>query len=77
MGDSQSAYVDLTTLTTVNEGQPPTLPYDDRGWNSDWQETWAENSAAMARITWQRPVRMLVHADQMLRPVPERKMEER
>ncbi len=42
-----------------------TLPYDDQGAN-DWDETWAASSAGMARITLQRPVRMLVHADQML-----------
>ena len=41
------------------------LPYDEVGQN-DWDETWAKSSAAMARITLQRPVRMLVHADQML-----------
>ena len=40
--------------------------YDNDGANSAWKERWAENAAAMARITWQRPVRMLVHADLML-----------
>jgi hypothetical protein len=44
-----------------------TLPYDEQGEN-DWEETWAQSSAGMARITLQRPVRMLVHADQMLLP---------
>jgi hypothetical protein len=42
-------------------------PYDENGENT-WTETWARNAAAMARVTFQRPVRMLVHADQMLRP---------
>ena len=32
-------------------------------------DTWGEDAAAMARITFQRPVRMLVHADSML-PAP-------
>ena len=41
--------------------------YDQDGENT-WQETWARDAAAMARITLQRPVRMLVHADQMLVP---------
>ena len=41
------------------------LPYDEVGANT-WLETWGETSAGMARITLQRPVRMLVHADQML-----------
>jgi hypothetical protein len=66
-GTTESAYVDLSVLTEKAGGQAPRLRYDDRGWN-DWKETWAESSAAMARITWQRPVRVLLHADQMLRP---------
>jgi hypothetical protein len=41
------------------------LPYDEAGEN-DWEETWADSAAGMARITLQRPVRMLVHADQMI-----------
>jgi hypothetical protein len=41
------------------------LPYDDQGENT-WTERWADSAAGMARITLQRPVRMLVHADQML-----------
>jgi hypothetical protein len=32
-------------------------------------DAWGEDAAAMARITFQRPVRMLVHADAMLPPV--------
>ncbi len=42
-----------------------TLAYDDQGDNT-WEETWGESAAGMARITLQRPVRMLVHGDQML-----------
>ena len=30
------------------------------------KDRWGEDAAAMARITFQRPVRMLVHADAML-----------
>ena len=41
------------------------LPYDEQGENV-WEETWADSAAGMARITLQRPVRMLVHADQMM-----------
>ena len=67
--DQETAYVDLDVLIASNGGKPPDRPYDDYGSNSDWTETWAEDGAAMARITWQRPVRMLVHADQMLRPI--------
>lgn len=33
---------------------------------NDWSETWGRDAAAQARITRQRPVRVLVHADQML-----------
>jgi hypothetical protein len=43
------------------------LPYDDQGENV-WEEIWADSAAGMARITLQRPVRMLVHADQMMGP---------
>ena len=43
------------------------LAYDDQGENT-WEETWGDSAAGMARITLQRPVRMLVHADQMLAP---------
>jgi hypothetical protein len=54
-------HVKLAALTGT------TLPYDKRGANQ-WTETWADSAAAMARITLQRPVRMLAHADQMLGP---------
>jgi hypothetical protein len=36
--------------------------YDQDGFH----ETWGASASAMARITFQRPLRMLVHADQML-----------
>ena len=57
--DVAEAYVPLGTLGTLER------PYDDEGENT-WEERWARDAAAMARITLQRPVRMLVHADQML-----------
>lgn len=60
----QARHVELDSLSA-------TLPYDSRGANQ-WTETWADSAAAMARITLQRPVRMLVHGDQMLEIVPAR-----
>ena len=33
---------------------------------SMFEETWGTNAAAMARITYQRPIRLLIHADSML-----------
>jgi hypothetical protein len=60
----QALHVELGALSA-------TLPYDSRGANR-WTETWADSAAAMARITLQRPVRMLVHADQMLDLAPAR-----
>jgi hypothetical protein len=41
-----------------------TLPYDRGGFD----ETWGKDATAMARITLQRPVRMLVHASAILPP---------
>jgi len=57
--DPAAAYVGLGALGAI------TLSYDELGENT-WTETWAASAAGMARITLQRPVRMLVHADQML-----------
>ncbi|WP_204046450.1 hypothetical protein, partial [Acrocarpospora phusangensis] len=34
------------------------------------KDAWGEDAAAMARITLQRPVRMLIHASSMLPPLP-------
>ncbi|MCA9686681.1 MAG: hypothetical protein KC457_31235, partial [Myxococcales bacterium] len=59
-GPAQS-HLPLSPLAARN----PTRPYDDEGANT-WTERWALDAAAMARITFQRPVRMLVHADQLL-----------
>lgn len=50
-------FVDLaaaTTLTGVSRSE------------NGGRDRWADNAAAMARITLQTPVRMLVHADSML-----------
>ena len=60
----QALHVQLKALSA-------TLPYDNRGANR-WTETWADSAAAMARITLQRPVRMLVHADQLINLAPAR-----
>ncbi len=56
----------------IDVGAPPwliaagALPSnsDERG--AKGKDTWGEDAAAMARITFQRAVRMLVHADSML-----------
>ena len=62
-GDARGSDTDTHVTLAALDGT--TLPYDERGANQ-WQETWGTTAAAMARITLQRPVRMLVHADQML-----------
>ncbi len=67
LGEAKPAYVDLLSLPD-RHGEL-NQRYDNQGPN-DWREEWGTTSAAMARITLQRPVRMLVHADQMLRPAP-------
>jgi hypothetical protein len=64
-GDAAISHVPLEPL---DDGVA--RPYDDRGENT-WTEVWAKDAAGMARITLQRPVRMLVHADQMLQPSSE------
>ncbi len=56
---SAAAHVPLAPLS----GQE--RPCDDEGANA-WRETWGVDAARMARITLQRPVRMLVHAHRML-----------
>ena len=58
-GSPSDTHVALGALGSIE------LPYDEIGANT-WTETWGETAAGMARITLQRPVRMLVHADQML-----------
>jgi hypothetical protein len=42
------------------------LPSNSDAQGAAGKDTWGEDAAAMARITLQRPVRMLVHADAML-----------
>ncbi len=61
LGDAASTatHVPLTRMASVSR------PYDTIGENV-WSDTWARDAVAIARITLQRPVRMLVHGDQML-----------
>lgn len=61
--ESTASHVDLDTMATSGALDQP---YDDAGDNSGWTEAWAVDAAGMARITFQRPVRMLVHASEML-----------
>jgi hypothetical protein len=60
------AFVDLDYPTWLRDAGA--LPGNGPG-DGD-TDVWGENAAAMARITFQRPVRMLVHADSML-PKPQ------
>lgn len=58
---------DITYLSV--EGS---APWGDDGrsgsgrWSVEGEGTWGTNSAHMARITWQRPVRVAIHADDLL-----------
>ena len=60
------------------EGRLPTfVDVDDPSWllgvelpGNGGRDLWGDDAAAMARITLQQPVRMLVHADAMLPPPP-------
>jgi hypothetical protein len=57
----------------VDTGGPPWLLAAGRraGNGPDGErDAWGTDAAAMARITFQRPVRMLIHADSMLPPGP-------
>jgi hypothetical protein len=81
-GKAPAAWTNLSWSHLVEEGAPLPAFIDVNGpsWlvsagalpsNSDsrgaaGKDSWGEDSAAMARITFQRPVRMLVHADSML-----------
>ncbi|EDM74213.1 hypothetical protein PPSIR1_27093 [Plesiocystis pacifica SIR-1] len=60
---SPATHVPLAPLRQRTRNRP--RPYDDEGPNT-WTERWALDAAAMARVTLQRPVRMLVHADQLI-----------
>ena len=74
-------WADLSWSHLAPEGDDP-LPLfadpDGPSWLADGvkrpgnggRDAWGEDAAAMARITLQRPVRMLVHADSMLPPPP-------
>ena len=63
--DPLPTFVDLAAPTWLNTAKP--LPGNGPEGETD---LWAEDAAAMARITLQRPVRMLVHADAMLPDAP-------
>lgn len=62
--------------TFVDVTQPPGMilnrPLQTNSDDPQARDTWGSDSAAMARITFQRPVRMLVHADSMLPAAPTR-----
>jgi hypothetical protein len=62
--------------TFVDVNEPQSLknlgPLRTNSDNPQARDSWGEDAAAMARITFQRPVRMLVHADSMLPPAPGR-----
>jgi hypothetical protein len=65
-GDPLPGFVDTSGPSWLVEAGP--LP------GNGGKDAWGKDAAAMARITFQRPVRMLTHADAMLpeasRPVP-------
>jgi hypothetical protein len=63
-GDPLPAFIDVTGpvwLATAGA-----LPSNSDAKGSQGKDAWGDDAAAMARITFQRPVRMLVHADSML-----------
>jgi hypothetical protein len=55
-----------TTATTVDLGATTWLTAAGPLEGNGGTDAWAEDAAAMARITLQRPARLLVHADSML-----------
>jgi hypothetical protein len=59
-------FVDLWEPAWLESAGPIPSNSDEEG--RAGEDTWGEDPAAMARITFQRPVRMLVHADAMLPP---------
>lgn len=48
---------------------------EDREWTTADAAEWGHNAAHMARITWQQPVRMAIHADDLL-PDPDQSIRE-
>jgi hypothetical protein len=80
-GKAPNRWSNLSWSHLAPEGDDPLPTFVDAtepAWLADGVEregnggkdAWGENAAAMARITLQRPVRMLVHADSMLPPGP-------
>lgn len=57
-------FIDLDDPADLIAAGPLPANSDEEG----AKDAWGEDAAAMARITFQRPVRMLVHADSMLPP---------
>jgi hypothetical protein len=71
-------------LVDVDDELPDFVDVDEPSWLADagalpgnggpgHPDTWGADAATMARITFQRPIRMLVHADSMLPPAAEKK----
>ncbi len=60
------AFIDVNRPDWLKSAGPLPSNSDDKG--AKGKDAWGEDAAAMARITFQRPVRMLVHADAMLPP---------
>jgi hypothetical protein len=58
------AFIDVNGPSWLQAGGA--LPSNSDAPGAAGQDTWGEDAAAMARITFQRPVRLLVHADAML-----------
>ena len=78
-GDKAATPTDWTLMSwshlapSTSSPVPEFVDLDERAaLQSAVDGTWADHAAAMARITLQRPVRMLVHADSMLPPGPRR-----
>ncbi len=75
-GVAPGSWADLSWahLVTAEEPLPGFVSTAGPAWLADagelpgngGQDRWADDAAAMARITWQRPVRMLMHASAML-----------
>jgi hypothetical protein len=80
-GTPPARWSDLSWSHLAAEGDDPLPAFADPSgppWLADGvarpgnggRDVWGDDAAAMARITVQRPVRMLVHADSMLPPAP-------
>jgi hypothetical protein len=60
-------------LPTFVDVEGPEWMVDVERTGNGGRDRWGDDAAGMARITLQRPVRMLVHADAMLPPPPKRR----